>query len=85
MRASYVQDGNLKQQYLDEYKLAMETLAGVREGTTKLAYTNGAEVPSRTTRYLSSTENYSHIFNMDDPGSWRVDDDQVSDMTDARS
>lgn len=85
MRGSYVQDGNQKQAYLDEYKLAMEILAEIRDGKTKLVDTSGTELPPRSSsRFYSSTDGYTHIFNLDDPQQWEVSNAQTSDMADAR-
>jgi hypothetical protein len=83
-RAAYAQDGNRKQMYLDAFEIAKETLTDIRDGKTKLAYTDGAEVPPRSAaRFLSST-NYTPIFGLDDPESWAVDDDQRNDIADSR-
>ena len=85
-RGSYVQDGARRQEYLGSYESAMKMLADIRDGKTKLAYTNGAEVPPRTSaRYLSSTEGYTPVFGLDDPESWAVDPDQIDDMASDRA
>lgn len=84
MRGSYVQDGNQKQAYLDEYKLAMDTLNLIRRGELKLADTSGAELAGRSGRYVSSTQNYSPVFDLDEPESWSVDKDKLDDMESAR-
>lgn len=84
MRSSYAQDGNLKQVYLDAFERALDILKDIRDGKTKLSFTDGSEVPTRTTRFLTSTD-YSHIFNLDDPNSWIVDVDQVNDIADTRA
>lgn len=85
IRGAYVQDGGIKQEYLDAFNRAYEMLKEIREGLTKLTYTDGSEVPPRSSRFLSSTESYSHVFNMDDPESWAVDQDQIDDMDTARN
>lgn len=85
-RAAYAQDGELKQAYLSEFERAVGMLEGIRDGKTGLLYTDGSEVPPvASSRFISSTANYSHVFNLDDPDQWAIDDDQVDDMSDARS
>ena len=85
IRGGYVQDGGRRQDYLDDYKNAVETLKEIRDGKQALLYTGGAVVPPvSASRYISNTEAYSHIFNMDDPENWAVDVDQVSDIGDTR-
>lgn len=83
-RAAYAQDGNLKQEYLPDYEQAKEELALVRDGKTGLVYTDGSSVPVRTGRYLSSTEGYQPVFDMDDEESWEVDPDQLDDIAGER-
>ncbi len=84
MRGSYVQDGNQKQAYLEEYKMAMETLEQIRDGKMTLADTTGAAVGTRSGRYISSTQNYTPVFDLDEPESWQVDSDKQDDMNEAR-
>lgn len=84
IRGSYVQDGQLKQEYVDKYEAAMATLEAIRDGKTGLSYTGGATVAPRTSRFVSSTEEYAPVFNMDKPESWDVDPDQLDDIEDDR-
>ena len=85
IRAGYVQDGGRRQEYLDDYKEAKSTLTDIRDGKQVLLYTDGTEVPTRATaRFLSDTDGYSHIFNMDDEESWDVDADLLDDIADER-
>lgn len=84
-RGSYVQDGGQKQQYLDAYDKALTMLMDIRDGKTKLVDTTGAEIaPRSAARYLTSTD-YTHIINLDDPNSWKVDVDQVNSISSGRS
>lgn len=84
VRGSYVQDGQLKQEYLDKYEKAMGSLAAIKDGKLGLAYTDGSAVPPRTTRFVSSTQDYTPIFNLDAPENWDIDPDQESDIESAR-
>jgi len=80
-RAAYAQDGQRRQEYLDRFEGAIKQLEDIRDGKTKLAYTDGSVVPNRSSaRMLSTTEGYAHVFNMDDPKNWGVDQDQIDDI-----
>lgn len=86
VRSAYTQDGQNVNQYYPEYKKAMETLELLKDGEIKLSYTDGSTVAvSSTNRFLSSSENYTPIFNVDDPENWKVDPDQTDDIANARS
>ena len=85
IRGSYVQDGGRKQEYLSSFEIAADTLKDLRDGKIKLAYTDGSEVPPRSARFLSSTDGYTPVFGLDAPESWAVDEDQLDDMSSARS
>lgn len=84
VRSAYTQDGQNKNQYFTEYKEAMKTLDLLQKGDMNLAYTDGSDVPINSQRYISSTENYTQIFGIDDPMNWKVDPDQVADQENAR-
>lgn len=84
MRGSYVQDGNQEQKYLDKFESAMATLKDIRDGDLKLALTSGALLAVRSGRFISSTQDYSPVFDLDDPESWAVDKDKLDDMQEAR-
>ena len=79
-RGSYVQDGQLKQEYADKYREMLVQLEEIRDGKTGLAYTDGAAVPPRSTRFVSNTQTYTPVFDMDGPETWDVDPDQLSDI-----
>ena len=77
-RASYAQDSQLRQEYLDTFKGAMETLGEIRDGELKLAQTAGtAATVLSANRMLSSTEGYQSTFDMDKPSAWEVDPDYL--------
>ena len=86
LRGAYTQDGQNKNAYYTDYKTAMETLDGIKNGTVKLAYTDGSLVPTvSTNRFLSSTEGYTPVFGLDDPRVWKRDSDEIDDQEDARN
>lgn len=85
IRASYVQDGQRKNEYLPAYESAMEMLKEIRDGKMPLALTDGSILVSNTSgRYKSSTENYTPIFNLDNESAWEADPDQIEDITSER-
>ncbi len=84
IRGALNQDGKVKNVYLDDYKLAMTTLAEISKGSLALFDTSGAAVDALSNnRFLSSTEGYDPIFGNDNPPSWQRDADEIAD-TDAR-
>lgn len=81
LRGSYVKDGQLRQEYLDDFLEAKETLQKIHDGTLKLALTNGSLVDALTsTRFLSSSDNYAPTFEMDEPTDWEVDTTRLDDV-----
>lgn len=83
-RGAYAQDGGKRQEYLDDYKLAMEMLKEISDGKRKLAFTDGSLMPINTGRYMSSTEEYAHIINLDPPDNWEVSQTQKDDIDGTR-
>lgn len=79
IRGAYVQDGGRRQEYLDDYNSAKKMLEEIRDGKTKLMYSNGSAVPGISNRFLSSTE-YAPVFNLDEDTNWEVDPDQIDDI-----
>lgn len=60
-------------------------LEDIRDGKVKLTNTDGSTVPTASTnRFLSSTEDYTHVFGLDDPEEWKRDSDEVDDQSAAR-
>jgi len=86
IRAAYTQDGQSRNDYLDDFKSALDTLKKLEEGDIKLTYTDGSLVPTRSgNRFLSTSENYSPVFGLDTATAWKVDPDQVNDLGNART
>ena len=76
----------MRNDFHKEYERALKELESIKEGDTKLAYTDGSVVTTKSsTRMLSSTESYTPIFQLDDAGNWDVDNDQLDDISTARS
>lgn len=86
IRGAYTQDGQNTNQYFPEYRKAMETLEAIKNGQIQLAYTDGSLVsPVSSSRFLSSTENYTPIIGLDDPELWKRDNDEIDAQNSARS
>lgn len=82
VRGVYTQDSQLRQEYLDEYKVALDMLKEIRDGDTGLSLTDGSEVPpNSTSRILSSTQGIVHTFNLDEPKNWEIDPDYLDDVS----
>ena len=85
LRGSYVQDGQNRQEYMDDYKQALETLEKIEKGSIKLTLTDGSAVPTAyASRFSSNTKDYTPIFGLDDETAWGVDADLLSAQEDAR-
>lgn len=85
IRGSLTQDGKQKNQYMQDFKDANEALKQILEGALKLTYTDGSLVPPLSTaRFLSSHENYTPVFGLDDADQWKRDDDEVDAQDSAR-
>ncbi len=85
IRATYVQDGERKNEYQDSFKAAIKMLEEVRDGKTQLADTAGSLITQLTTsKYLSSTEGYSATLDEDEPKSWDIDADKSETISDGR-
>jgi len=75
-----------KNEYLDDYAKANESLEKIIKGEINLTYTDGSVVtPISSNRFLSDKSNYTPIFGLDDPQDWKRDDDEIDDQEDARS
>ena len=84
-RGAYVQEGNLRQESLADYKWTDNALDGIRKGEVRLAYTDGSLYPSRSSgQFLSSTEGYTPIFGLDTATAWKRDPDEVDAQSEAR-
>ncbi len=77
-RATFAQDGKIKNPYLDEYKMAIEMLKEIGAGTMPLTFTDGSEVPADSSNlFLSTTKDFRPVFGLDDATDWRRDPDEV--------
>jgi len=85
-RGAYTQDGQNKNEYMTEYKSAMDILKQIIKGDIKLSLTDGSLVPvNSSSRFLASTENYTPIFGLDDPTEWQRDPNEIDDQARARA
>jgi len=74
-----------RNEYLDDYKNANETLNQIIAGEINLTFTDGSLVSVKSTkRFLSSTKDYTPITGLDSETSWKRDSDEISDQSDAR-
>jgi len=74
-----------RNEYLDDFRGAIETLDAIKMGTTKLTYTDGSVVPQLTSqRFLSSKTGYTPIFGLDDQTEWERDANEIADQSSAR-
>lgn len=81
IRGSYVQDGERKNEYMDAFKLAMDTLADIKAGLTHLVLSDGSLLnPQASSRYLSSTKDYTPTFDLDTVTSWKLDPERLTDI-----
>lgn len=81
VRAAMTQDTQIKNANWYSWERAHQTLDDVKNGITKLTYTDGSLVPTRSTsRILSSSNNYAHIFNKDNERNWNVSSKEIDDI-----
>ena len=86
IRRSQVQDSQIKNPNIAEWERTQDILEQIESGERRLAYTDGSLVPTRSgSRILSSTEDYAHIFALDDESNWDVDDDLIDDVDSERA
>lgn len=84
-RAAYTQDGQNRNQYLNDWKLAKETLEEIKDGKVKLTLTDGSLVPGiSSSRMLSTTRDFSPVFNLDDPQNWKPDSGKLDEINSGR-
>jgi len=85
IRDGFAVEGLRRNQYLDDFKEAKDTLKMLVTGDMKLTYTDGSLVPVNTSsRFKSSAENYTPIFGRDEPKKWTRDQDEIDDTSNAR-
>jgi len=74
-----------RNEYLDDYKNANETLNQIIAGEINLTFTDGSLVSVKSTkRFLSSTKDYTPVTGLDSETSWKRDSDEISDQSNAR-
>lgn len=85
IRGTLNQDGKVKNVYLDSYEKAMEILEEIVDGSITLVDTNGSVLDSiAEDRFVSSTENRSPIFGLDDAVNWQRDADEIEETQASR-
>ncbi|MCK5358327.1 MAG: DUF1320 family protein [Elusimicrobiales bacterium] len=85
IRAVYVQDGERENQYLKAFKDGIEMLKDIQKGKIQLVETDGSLVtPLSSSRYKSSTKDYTPIFDLDDDKNWTLGDTRSEDIADGR-
>lgn len=86
MRGTLNQDGKNMNPYLSDYKSAIDTLKLIGSGDMVLVDTSGSQLsPLSTTRFQSSTKDYSQIFDVDSTTAWRVPPNRDEDLAAERS
>lgn len=74
-----------RNEYMDDYEKAEDTLQKLINGEINLTYTNGSNVGVLSSnRFLSSSKDYTPVFGMDDAEDWKRDEDEVDDQSNAR-
>ena len=72
-----------RNEYLVDFRSAIDTLNEIKEGKIKLTDTAGATLPViSSSRFLSDKTGFTPIFGLDAPFCWKRDDDEI-DETDA--
>lgn len=84
LRSGGARQGQINE-YMNEYKMALESLKKIAEGEMALTNTDGSLVPViAASRILSSSDNHALIMNMDAPGNWRLNDSEDADIAATR-
>jgi len=85
IRAVYVQDGERENNYLQAFKDGIDMLKDIQKGDIQLSNTDGSLVtPLSSSRYKSSTEDYTPIFDLDDDKNWDLGSTRADDIADGR-
>ena len=84
IRGAFVQNGQLANNTDEKYKLALEPLEMLRDGDVGLTLTDSSLAPTRGSRYLSSTKDFTPIVQLDTDTSWHVDPDQLDEISESR-
>lgn len=86
IRSKYGSDNRNRNDYLDDYHSALDTLQKIADGKLVLADTSGALIAERGSgsKIYSSTEGHQQIFDMDTVTSWKVDSDYLTTLESGR-
>lgn len=75
IKSAVTQDSQIKNANIADWEKASDSLGRIEAGQIKLAYTDGSLVPTRSSsRFLSSTMGFNHIFGMDKEKNWKSGD-----------
>jgi phage gp36-like protein len=81
LRASRYRVGPGLNQYVTEFKSVFDELTAIRNGEMGLAYTDGSAVPiDAANTFLSSTDGFNQIFQLDDADDWEIGNTQLADI-----
>lgn len=85
IRATYAQDGQIRQDYLDDFNTAVQKITRIAEGKVALILSDGSAAPSRgASRFRSTTKNFTPITGRDCQKNWKRDPDEISDTNSDR-
>ena len=74
-----------RNEYMDDYKTANDTLGQIIDGKIGLTYTDGSSVAVLSSkRFLSDKTGYTPIFGLDNQKNWKRDEDEIDDQSNAR-
>lgn len=70
-----------RNEYMDDFKIAEDTLKSLNKGEMHLTYTDGSAVTAlANSRLLSDTLDYQNIMNLDDETNWDLDQTRIDDI-----
>jgi len=84
IRAFFSRDWPNRNDMLDDFKIAFDTVEMLRKGELRLTLTDGSLIAPLTDTIQSNRENEDQIFEMDEPRQWRVDKDRLDSLKNAR-
>lgn len=86
LRGSFAQDGASRNEYPESYFAALDMLKMIQSGQIVLTDTGGSVISTRANaRIISSSENYTPVFGLDEPTDWQRDSDEIADQESARN
>lgn len=87
-RSQFSADNQNVNEWTEKFKDAIEVLNQIRDGDMDLVNTTGSLITELTDTendmVTSSTEDYQSYFDEDSPLDWKVDDDKLESINDAR-